>query len=160
MKWFVSDKAFRREVEAEAEKRETEAQRREREWKERQRAMEEEYRERVRICDQIAREQIRQAKELEQHEKKLAQHDEQIAKLEYRMDQAEADIEHWKEQLGSLYQLLSIEEDEQVNAVPGSKTDIKCQKRIIALRNQIHAAESRYSKAKFEREQAQIKLSS
>lgn len=164
--FFLRSKvSVQREIAYEAEKLESEAQRREREWRELQRQREEEHRERVRAYEQIAREQLRLANEqrrLAEEQRKqaeqIAKHNEQIAKLEFRMDQAEADIAHWKETVSNLYALLDLEMAEQAAVVPGSKTDIKCQKRIIALRNQIHAAESRYSKAKFEKEQAQIKL--
>ncbi|MBO5967291.1 MAG: hypothetical protein J6S14_02200 [Clostridia bacterium] len=129
----------------------------------RQREME--YRERVRVQEQLAREQIRQAKEqkrLAEEQRKqaalLAKHDEQIAKLEYRMDQAEADIAHWKEAVGKLYALLDLAEAEQAASVPGSKTDVACQKRIITLTNQIHTAESKLRKAAYERNTAQSKL--
>lgn len=92
----------------------------------------------------LEREQQRQAEQ-------LAKHEERLEKLEYRLSAAEADIEHWSEQIGNLYALLDIEMAEQAGAVPGSKTDIKCQKRIIALNNQIHTAESRVRKAQFEK---------
>lgn len=100
----------------------------------------------------IEREQARQAEQLAKHEKR-------ISDLEYRMEQAEADIEHWTQTMCDLEALLDLEQAEQIKAVKGSKTDIKCQKRIIALNNQIHSAESRIAKAKHVRTMAEQELS-
>ena len=108
---------------------------------------------------ELETEQVRQAKELEKHEAWLKKHDEEIAKLRHKLTSAESDIAHWSEQIGNLYALLDIEQANQASALPGSKTDIKAQKSIITLTNQIHAAEQRLSKAEFERDNAQRKLS-
>lgn len=97
-------------------------------------------------------EQIKQAKE-------LAKHDKKIAELEFRVTQAESDIEHWKEQYMNLTALLDIELAEQAGAVPGSKSDIQHQKRIIALTNQIHSAESKLAKAQHIKETAAAEIS-
>ena len=156
---FRSKAAFQRELEAAAEKKESERARLDREWRELQRQREEEYRERVRIQEQIIREQIRQARELERHEAQLAAHEKRIADLEYRMTQAEADIEHWRGTVGALYALLDLAQSEQAAAVPGSKADARAQKQIISLNNQIHAAESKLSKAKHIKKTAERELS-
>ena len=156
---FKSKAAFQREVEAAAEKRESERERLDREWRDLQRQREEEYRERVRLQEQIIREQIRQARELERHEAKLAAHEKRIADLEYRMTQAEEDIAHWKETVGALYALLDLAQAEQAAAVPGSKADARAQKQIITLGNQIHAAETKLSKAKYTKKTAERELS-
>ena len=107
----------------------------------------------------IEREQMRLAKEQQRQAEELAKHEERIADLEFRMTQAEADIDHWTEQVGNLYALLDLEQTEQAGALAGSKTDIKCQKRIITLNNQIHMAEQRLAKAKHIKETAEKKLS-
>ena len=93
-------------------------------------------------------EQARQAQELIRHEAWLKKHDKEIAELRFKLEQAESDIEHWKEQIGNLYGLLDLEKAMQAKALPGSKADYQSQKRIITLSNQIHAAESRLAKAK------------
>lgn len=91
--------------------------------------------------ERIAREQERQAAQLKKHEQR-------IADLEFRMSQAEADINHWTQQIQNLYALLDIEYKNQYEAAPGSKADITSQKRIITLNNQIHTAETKLSKAR------------
>ena len=115
---------------------------------------------------ELEREQMRQAKEQEKLYKEqarqaevLRKHDARIADLEDRMAQAESDIAHWSETVASLYALLDIELAEQAGAMPGSKTDVKCQKRIITLNNQIHAAETRVNKAKSVKRKAESELS-
>ena len=108
----------------------------------------------------IKAEQRKQAKKLARHDKQLVKQAEEIEKLNYRLSAAEANIEHWRSQACRLYALLDIEEAEQASAVPGSDKDIKHQKRIIALNNQINNAESKLSKAKFEKAFCEGKLAS
>ena len=114
----------------------------------------------------LEREQLRQRREQEKlyaeqarQAEVLRKHESRIADLEDRMAQAESDIAHWGETVASLYALLDIELAEQAGAMPGSKTDIKCQKRVITLRNQIHAAETRVNKAKSVKRNAERELS-
>lgn len=113
----------------------------------------------------ITIEQRKQARDIERHEKQLRKHEEQIAQherriadLEYKMAQAEADIAHWNEQANALYALLDVEQERQMRAAPGSKTDIQCQKRIITLNNQIHTAETRLNKAKHVKQMAEAEI--
>ena len=106
----------------------------------------------------VIREQERLAKEQERQAAQLEKHEEQLAKLEHRLAVAEGDIAHWQEQIGNLYALLDIEQAEQAGAVPGSKSDIQHQKKIITLSNQIHAAENRLAKAKFEKSFCENKM--
>lgn len=108
----------------------------------------------------IKRIQKRQAKQIARHDRQIAKHAEDIQKLNYRLSAAEANIEHWRSQVCSLYALLDVEQAEQASAVPGSAKDIKCQKRIIALNNQINSAENKLSKAKFEKTFCESKLAS
>lgn len=104
-------------------------------------AMEREQTRQRKESERIAREQERQAAQLKKHEQR-------IADLEFRMSQAEADINHWTQQIQNLYALLDIEYKNQYEAAPGSKADITSQKRIITLNNQIHTAETKLSKAR------------
>ena len=87
-------------------------------------------------------------------------HDEQIAKLEFRLSTAESDIAHWNEQIAALYAILDMEQLELAGTVNGSKEQMKHQKKIITLNNQIHAAENRLNKAKFEKSFCEDKLAS
>ena len=106
----------------------------------------------------IEREQIRQRAEQEKQAKQLADHEERIAKAEQTIAQATADIDFLRDRIAQLDTLLDLEKLEQAGATPGSKTDIKCQKRIMTLENQIHSAEQRLSKAQYNRMNAQRKL--
>ena len=87
-------------------------------------------------------------------------HDEQIAKLKFRLSTAESDIAHWNEQIAALYAILDMEQLELAGTVNGSKEQMKHQKKIITLNNQIHAAENRLNKAKFEKSFCEDKLAS
>lgn len=107
---------------------------------------------------EIQREQMRQAKELERHEAWLIKHDEEIEKLQFRMSKAESDIEHWKEQIGNLYALLDVAQNELEQCIVGGKNQTKYQKQVITLNNQIHAAEQRLAKAQFDWDCADRKL--
>ena len=107
---------------------------------------------------ELEMEQVRQSKELEKHEAWLKKHDEEIAKLQYKLSSAESDIEHWKVQIGNLYALLDVAQNELEQSILGGKNQAKYQKQVITLGNQIHAAEQRLSKAEFERDNAQRKL--
>lgn len=108
----------------------------------------------------IIKMQRKQARQIARHDRQIAKQAEEIQKLNYRLSAAEANIEHWRSQVCSLYALLDIEQAEQANAIPGSAKDIKHQKRIIALNNQINTAENRLSKAKFEKTFCEGKLAS
>lgn len=107
----------------------------------------------------IEREQMAQRKEQERQAKTIADHEERIAKAEQTIKQTTADIDFLRDRIAQLDTLLDLEKLEQAGAIPGSKTDIKCQKRIMTLENQIHTAEMRMSKAQFNRRQTQEKLS-
>lgn len=125
-----------------------EEQRRQREWAKAETAR--------RIA--IEREQMAQRKEQERQAKTIADHEERIAKAEQTIAQTTADIDFLRDRIAQLDTLLDLEKLEQVGAIPGSKTDIKCQKRIMTLENQIHSAEQRLSKAQYNRANAQRKL--
>lgn len=99
----------------------------------------------------LAREQERQAALLEKHEKR-------IADLEFRMSQAESDIEFLKDRIAQLdaqrdYLLL-----QQYGTVPGGKEHTKYQAKIISIENQIHTAENKLSKAQHTRDMAKKEI--
>lgn len=108
--------------------------------------------------ERLRKEQERQAKEQERQAKTIADHEERIAKAEQTIAQATADIDFLRDRIAQLDTLLDLEKLEQAGAIPGSKTDIKCQKRIMTLENQIHTAETRMSKAQYARQNAERKL--
>ena len=108
---------------------------------------------------ELEHEQLRIRKEQERQAEILRKHDEEIAKLQYKLSASESDIEHWKVQIGNLYALLDVAQNELEQSIIGGKNQAKYQKQVITLGNQIHAAEQRLSKAEFERDNAQKKLS-
>lgn len=108
--------------------------------------------------DETEKELGRQMEAQERLEKAVAKHDEEINKLTFRMEQAEADIDHWKEQIGNLYALLDVAQNELEQSIIGGKNQAKYQKQIITLSNQIHAAEARLAKAQYTRDEASRKL--
>ena len=102
----------------------------------------------ARINAEIQRERKERNRIVEKQRSLLAKHEKRISELEFKMDKAIKDEEHWKEQVGNLYALLDIAENELQQAIIGGKNQMKYQKQIITLNNQIHAAEARYDKAK------------
>ena len=92
------------------------------------------------------------------HDAWLRRHDEQIAVLEFKVEQAENDIRRLKEHVGGLYALLDIAEAEQAGALPGSKTDVRCQTKILSLNKRIDTAEKQLRKAQFDHTQAVRKM--
>lgn len=115
---------------------------------EEQRRVAAEQREHAKALVELAREQRLQAAEQEKQRVLLAKHEKRISELEFKMDKAIKDEEHWKEQVGNLYALLDMAQNELQQAIIGGKNQMKYQKQIITLNNQIHAAEARYDKAK------------
>lgn len=115
---------------------------------EEQRRVAAEQREHAKALAELAREQRLQAAEQEKQRVILAKHEKRISELEFKMDKAIKDEEHWKEQVGNLYALLDMAQNELQQAIIGGKNQMKYQKQIITLNNQIHAAEARYDKAK------------
>lgn len=98
-------------------------------------------------------------KQREKERKRQVKDAERIRKANEKLERAVRDIEFYTEYCKNLYPLLDIEQLEQAGAVPGSKTDIKCQRKIITLTNQIHTAEERICKAKEAKKSAEIELS-
>lgn len=149
-------------IRQEQAERAAEAARIREEWKRQQAAAKEWTRRQIQLEREqmrIAKEQERQAKEQARQAEQLAKHEEQIATMNYRISQAEADIKHLTEQIGQYYALLDIAENQQRTAIPGSKADTTAQSKIITLTNKIYKAESRLNKAKFDKAQAEQKLS-
>lgn len=100
----------------------------------------------------LRKEQARQAAQ-------LAKHEAEIAKMKHVLQQATADIDFLQERSAELYAQLDHVLLLQAETVPGSKAHTKYQNKIISLHSQIHAAESKLSRAQYQAEQAQKKLS-
>ena len=126
--------------------------------KEELRQQREEAREWARQQVEMQREQIRLAREVEKHEAWLVKHDAEIEALQFKMSKAESDIEHWKEQIGNLYALMDVAQNELEQSIVGGKNQTKYQKQVISLNNQIHTAEQRLNKAQFDRDCAERKM--
>lgn len=90
---------------------------------------------------------------------RLDDHDRRISDLEFKVEQANADIEHWNSVVNQLYGLLDIAQDAQREAIRGGKQDVKYSKQVISLTNQIHSAEVRLNKAKHIKKTALEELS-
>ena len=115
-------------------------------------AFEKEKKERAEAEAKIIKEQERQAAQ-------LAKHEEMIAKLEYTISKAVKDIEDLTDELGKKYALLDIAQNQQMMAVPGSKADESAQKKILSYEKSIRTLENKINKAKFDKEQAERKIS-
>ena len=90
---------------------------------------------------------------------KLRKHDEEIRKLKQAMLVAEVDIKSANERMSYLYSLLDIAERQQRDAHPGSKSDEKAQRKIMALRNQIATAKKNQIKSKSKYNELKFKMS-
>ena len=101
--------------------------------------------------EKLEKEQARQAKELEKLNATLR-------KQSFALERANQDIADLNDRVNSLYGLLDLELLEQAGTIPGSKTDIKCQKKIITLTQQIRATESSLAKAKYTKTEAERAL--
>lgn len=115
--------------------------------------------ERVREQRALVVEQERLAKEQERQAKELAKHEEQIAKLEFTVSKAQFDIDYLNERVANLDAMRDNLMAQQTACTPMSKEWDKFQRKILALDNQIHSAESRMGKAQFDMAQAKAKMS-
>lgn len=123
-----------------------------------QRRLREEQREQARkqATHDIALERARL--EREELRKEQARQREEVEKLRHTIDQAEFDIDYLLERIGSLDTQTDYFIYLQSATVPGGDEWCKYQRRIDTLKSQAHAAETRLSKARFAKEQAQRKL--
>jgi hypothetical protein len=108
---------------------------------------------------EMAKEQAEIEKEQRKQAAVLERHEQRITELEYKVEQATADMAHWKEQLSLLYAILDEDELQQSGLLPGSKEFIKAQNKIITISNKIHSAETKYNKAKHIKAVAEQELS-
>lgn len=108
--------------------------------------------------EQLRREQERQAKEQARQAAEIAKHEAEIDRMRHVLAQATADIDFLQERSAELYAQLDNVLLLQAGTVPGSSQHTKYQSKIVTLHNQIHAAESKLSRAQYRREQAQRKL--
>jgi len=95
--------------------------------------------------ERLRKEQERQAAEME--------------KMRHVLAQATADIDFLQDRTADLYAQLDYQLLLQAGTVPGSKQFEKYQSKIVTLKNQIHTAENKLSRAQYQQAQAQQKLS-
>lgn len=101
--------------------------------------------------ERLRKEQERQAKE----QARLAEEQERMKRV---LSQATADIDFLQDRTADLYAQLDYQLLLQAGTVPGSKQFEKYQSKIVTLKNQIHTAENKLSKAEWNRDTAQRKL--
>lgn len=108
----------------------------------------------------LEREQMKQAKAIEKHEAELAKHEKRIADLEFKAEQASADIEHLRVVLDDLNESfeLACQMADKAHAAGDDKREEQEKNKILTLRNKIHSAESKMAKAQHTREMAQREL--
>lgn len=109
--------------------------------------------------ERIKREQERQRREQERQAEQIARHEKRIADLEFKLEQAQSDIDFLTERVAQLDAQRDFLLLQQTATLPGSKTFESCQRRIVALDNQIHTAESKLAKARHTQAMAERELS-
>ena len=107
----------------------------------------------------LRKEQERQAKEQARQAAEIAKHEAEIERMKHVLAQATADIDFLQERSAELYAQLDNVLLLQAGTVPGSSQHTKYQSKIVTLHNQIHAAESKLSRAQYQRDTANKKLS-
>ena len=101
--------------------------------------------------ERLRKEQERQAKEQERQAAEME-------RMKHVLAQATADIDFLQDRTADLYAQLDYQLLLQAGTVPGSKQFEKYQSKIVTLKNQIHTAENKLSKAQWNRDTAQRKL--
>lgn len=106
------------------------------------------------------REQEKLAKEQAKQAEQLAKHEKRIADLEFKAEQASADIEHLRVVLDDLNESfdLACQMADKAHAAGDDKREEQAKNKILTLRNKIHSAESRLAKAQHTREMARREL--
>lgn len=100
-----------------------------------------------------------QRKRQERIVKEQTKQAELISRLQFQLEQAMSEIEAGSNRLSQLFALLDIAQANQAAAMPGSREDVRYQKQILTLENQIHTVEKRIAKAKFTMSDAQRRMS-
>ena len=85
--------------------------------------------------------------------------DKRLANLEYKIEKAEREAENQKELLQDYYGQLDWLLLQQSGTTPGSREHMKWQNQIVAKRNQIRKAESKWEDLKKARDMAEQELS-
>ena len=105
--------------------------------------------------DAINRQAQAERERLRKEQVRLAEEQE---RMKHVLSQATADIDFLQDRTADLYAQLDYQLLLQAGTVPGSKQFEKYQSKIVTLKNQIHTAENKLSKAQWNRDTAQRKL--
>ena len=97
-------------------------------------------------------------KDQERIRKEQTRQADNLNKMQFKLNQALADIENGNTRLSQLFALLDVLEANQAAAVPGSSQDVKYQKQIVTLTAQIAQTEKRIAKAQFDHDTAVQKI--
>ncbi len=111
-----------------------------------------------RKIEQQRKRQARLAKAQEQIRKEQTKQGENIRKMEYKLSAALSDIQHQQTRITQLYALLDVAMHNQAGTYPGTAQDVRYQKEIIAIENQIASAEKKLAKAQFDAAEAREKI--
>jgi chromosome segregation ATPase len=109
----------------------------------------------------LEREQMKLAKEQQKQAEQIAKHDKRIADLEFKAEQASADIEHLRAVLDDLNESfeMACRVADKAHAAGDDKREEQAKNKILTLRNKIHSTESRIAKAQHTHDMAERELS-
>ena len=85
----------------------------------------------------------------------LAKHEERIAKMEFALEKAEYGIKFLEERVENLKEQIEYHDKLRSKATPGSKQERTAVNRIMTLQNQLHTAQVKLGKARFDKERAE-----
>ena len=111
-----------------------------------------------RRLEQQRRKQVRLAKAQEHMQKEQTRQAEQLSKPQFDLVQAMAEIDAGNTRIAQLFALLDIAEANRAAAMPGSREEVRYQKQIISLEQQIYATQKRIAKAEYTQKTARQKL--
>jgi len=108
----------------------------------------------------IAKEQEAQRKELEQQKILISKQDEKIRGFEFKLNQAEKNIDFIQYQMEKKREYGEYLERERDACTYGSRFYHNWNNKVIANNNQLHTLETQLDKAIFARDEARIKIDS
>ena len=111
-----------------------------------------------RKLEQQRKRQERLAKAQKQFKQEQQKQAASLNKLEYKLAEAQADIEAGNARLSQLFGLMDGLVAAQSATTPGSLADVRLQRQIISLENQIHTTEKRIRKSEFDRDAAKAAI--
>lgn len=98
-----------------------------------------------------AREQALRQARIEREQTKQA---EKLRKAEHKLSIALQDIDSQETRLSQLFAVMDCLKAQQTGVMPGSSADIRIQRQIIVVENQVAAAERRIAQARYNEQEA------